>query len=242
MGLAGVPNAGKSSLLNALLGTQRSIVSDIEATTRDVLTGILDLDHLDCVLFDCAGLLNQQQSTLINQLSHEASMTALNKAAVVLFCVDAGKEDITADLQMRQQVTAESVIYVLTKVDAIAADDSQRKHTVLQEIFDAEFILTSSTTGAGLDELKNRIREMVLQRRRGDREHQDRLTLNQRHQQKLTGAMTLLHDAAEEVQLNSTEVAAMLLRQAHEQLGTLEAENISETILDSIFSRFCIGK
>ena len=54
--------------------------------------------------------------------------------------------------------------------------------------------------------------------------------------------MALLHDAAEEVEHNSAEIAAMLLRQAHEQLGTLETEDISETILDSIFSRFCIGK
>jgi tRNA modification GTPase len=243
VGLAGVPNAGKSSLLNALLGQRRSIVSDTEATTRDVLTGLLQLDHLDCVLFDCAGLLNQQQQdTLINRLSHEASITALNKAAVVLFCVDAGKNNVTADIEMRRQITAESVIYVLTKIDTIAAEDLHQKHADLQKIFGVEFIMTSSATGTGLDELKKRIRQTLLQLRRGDREHEDRLTINQRHQQKLTEAMTLLHDAAKEVKLNSTEVAAMLLRQAHEQLGTLETENISETILDSIFSRFCIGK
>lgn len=243
VGLAGVPNAGKSSLLNALLGQRRSIVSDIEATTRDVLTGVLQLDHLDCVLFDCAGLLNQQQqNTLINRLSHEASITALNKAAVVLFCVAANKNDVTADIEMRRQITAESVIYVLTKIDTAKDDDLQRKYETLKETFDAEFIPVSSKTDAGLDTLKNQIREKLLQLRRGDREHEDRLTINQRHQQKLTEAMTLLQDAAGEVKRNSTEVASMLLRQAHEQLGTLETENISETILDSIFSRFCIGK
>jgi tRNA modification GTPase len=243
VGLAGVPNAGKSSLLNALLGQRRSIVSDTEATTRDVLTGVLQLDHLDCVVFDCAGLLNQQQqNTLINRLSHEASITALNKAALVLFCVDANKNDVTADIEMRQQITAESILYVLTQIDTIADNDLQQKHDTLKEIFGAAFILTSAETGAGLNELKKRIESTLLQLRHGDREHEDRLTINQRHQQKLTEAMTLLCDAAEEVKLNSTEVAAMLLRQAHEQLGTLESENISETILDRIFARFCIGK
>jgi tRNA modification GTPase len=57
VGLAGVPNAGKSRLLNRLLGHSRSIVSDTEATTRDVLTGLLKLENINCVLFDCAGLL-----------------------------------------------------------------------------------------------------------------------------------------------------------------------------------------
>lgn len=243
IGLAGVPNAGKSRLLNALLGQSRSIVSDTEATTRDVLTGILQLEHLDCVLFDCAGLLNeQQQNTLINRLSHEASITALNKAAVVLFCVDAGKQDTAADVQMRQQITAESVIYVMTKTDAVPAGELSQRRLALQERFGAEFILTSSATGAGLDELKKVIRESLLQLRRGDREHQDRLTINQRHERKLSEAIKLLNESAEEIKANSAEIAAMLLRQAHEQLGTLETEDISETILDSIFSRFCIGK
>ncbi|MHC4856067.1 MAG: tRNA uridine-5-carboxymethylaminomethyl(34) synthesis GTPase MnmE [Planctomycetota bacterium] len=243
VGLAGLPNAGKSRLLNALLGQSRSIVSDTEATTRDVLTGILQLEHLDGVLFDCAGLLNeQQQNTLINRLSHEASITALNKAAVVLFCVDADKQDTTADVQMRQQITAESIIYVMTKTDAVGAGELSQRRLELQEIFGAEFILTSSVTGAGLDELKKVIRESLLQLRRGDREHQDRLTINQRHERKLSEAIKLLNESAEEIKADSVEIAAMLLRQAHEQLGTLETEDISETILDSIFSRFCIGK
>lgn len=243
VGLAGVPNAGKSSLLNALLGQRRSIVSDTEATTRDVLTGLLQLEHLDCVLFDCAGLLSHhQQNTLMNRLSHEASITALNKAAVVLFCVDAGKEDTTADIQMRQQITAESVIYVMTKIDTIDPGYLDQKKAVLEEKLGAKFILSSSTTCSGLDELKKRIRETLLQLRRGDREHEDRLTLNQRHERKLTEAIKLLNESADEVRVHSTEIAAMLLRQAHDQLVTLETEDISETILDSIFSRFCIGK
>ena len=243
IGLAGVPNAGKSSLLNTLLGKQRSIVSDIEATTRDVLTGIMQLDHLDCVLFDCAGLLNeQQQDTLVNRLSHEAALTALNTAAIVLFCVDAGKEDTTADIQMRQQITAESVIYVITKIDTLTPDDLHQRQLELEKTFSATFIPTSSATAAGLDELKKRIRETLVQLRRGDREHEDRLTINQRHEQKLTEAIKLLNESANEIKANSAEITAMLLRQAHDQLGTLETEDISETILDSIFSHFCIGK
>ncbi|MHC5191553.1 MAG: hypothetical protein ACYSOP_05130, partial [Planctomycetota bacterium] len=111
-----------------------------------------------------------------------------------------------------------------------------------QEQFGGEFIPTSAVTGDGLDELKSHIRSALLRLRRGDREHEDRLTINQRHEQKLTEATQVLRDAANEIQNDSSEVAAMLLRQVYELLGTLETEDISETILDSIFSRFCIGK
>jgi len=243
VGLAGLPNAGKSSLLNALLGTQRSIVSDTQATTRDILTGILQLDHLDCVLFDCAGLLNaQQQSTLINQLSHEASLAALNKAAVVLFCVDASKGEIAANIAMRQPITAESVIYIATKIDSVTPDILKQRVSTLNDAFNAEFIATSSTTGTGLENLKSTIRKALLHQRQGDREHQDRLTLNQRHEQTLSDTIKLLAESADEIKANAAEIAAMLLRQAYERLGGLETEAVSETILDSIFSRFCIGK
>jgi len=243
VGLAGVPNAGKSRLLNALLGTQRSIVSDTEATTRDVLTGILTLEHLDCVLFDCAGLLNEnQQDIAVNRLSHEASLTALNKAALVLFCVDAGKQDTAADMQMRQQITAESVLYVLTKTDTVSPEALQHRCNELRAQFGHDFIPTSSATGQGVNELKMKIRDTLLKLRRGDREHEDRLTINQRHEQKLTEAIKLLGESADTIKAESTEIAAMLLRQAYELLGSLETEDISETILDSIFSRFCIGK
>ena len=243
VGLAGVPNAGKSCMLNALLGKRRSIVSDTEATTRDVLTGLLQLEHLDCVLFDCAGLLShQQQNTLINRLSHEVSITALNKAAVVLFCVDANKKEVSADIEMRRQISAETVIYVLTQIDSIAEEALQQKLARLKELFGTEFVPTSSVTSAGLEKLKKQIEDTLLKLRRGDREHEDRLTINQRHERKLTEAIKLLNESANEARVNSTEIAAMLLRQAHEQLGTLEAENISEAVLSSIFSRFCIGK
>ena len=243
VGLAGLPNAGKSSLLNALLGTRRSIVSDTEATTRDILTGILQLAHLDCVLFDCAGLLNaRQQNTLINRLSHEASLTALNKAAIVLFCVDAGKADFTADIEMRQSIIAVSVICVATKIDTLTPEQLQRRLSALQDSFETAFIPTSAETGAGMNALKSKIRDTLLHHRRGDREHQDRLTLNQRHEQTLSETIKLLNESADEITAGAAEIAAMLLRQAYERLGGLETDAVSETILDSIFSRFCIGK
>ncbi len=243
VGLAGVPNAGKSRLLNTLLGHSRSIVSDTEATTRDVLTELLKLDNIDCVLFDCAGLLNEsQQDTQINQLSHEASLAALNTAAVVLFCVDAGKQDLEAERQMRQQIVAETVLYVMTKIDTVTPEQSAQQQAALHSQFGAEFLLTSTVTGEGLEPLKKRIQSELLRHRSADQEYESRHMVNQRHERKLTEAIQLLGESTNEIKANSTEITAMLLRQVYELLGGLETEDISETILEDIFSRFCIGK
>lgn len=243
VGLAGLPNAGKSSLLNALLGQTRSIVSDTEATTRDVLTGLLKLEHLDCVLFDCAGLLEpQKQVSLIDRLSHQASLTALKEAAMVLFCVDLTRADTEAERQMLHQIPGGTMIYVATKADLLDEKEAAERLADLETRFRVPFILTSSHTGRGLAAVKHRIETVLAALRSGDADHQDRLTINQRHEQRLLEAVKVLGESADEIRTQSTEVAAMLLRQAYELLGGLERENISETVLDHIFSRFCIGK
>lgn len=243
VGLAGAPNAGKSSLLNALLGQSRSIVSDTQATTRDVLTGVLSLAHTDCVLFDCAGLLTaEKQTTLIDQLSHQASLTALNSAAVVLFCVDLGKEDVAEDAAMRQYIRADNILFAATKADAVGKEDVTGRLARLREVFGGAFLPISSRQGEGLETLKRAIESALAALRAGDRDHQDRLTLNQRHEQRLRDAVKLLGESADEIRGQSPEIAAMLLRQSYELLGSMEHEHVSETVLDSIFSRFCIGK
>lgn len=242
-GLAGTPNAGKSSLLNALLGQSRSIVSGTEATTRDVLTGVLKLEHLDCVLFDCAGLLlPEERTTLIDRLSHQAALTAINKAAVVLFCVDLTRTHLSSDLQMRDQIAAETIFYVGTKADLLSEEQIAERMEDLHEQFGTSFLPISSRSQTGLEAIKKRIDDELTALRAGDRDYQDRLTINQRHEQRLQEAVKLLAESVDEIRAGSSEIAAMLLRQAYEQLGGLERENIGEAVLDGIFSRFCIGK
>ncbi len=243
VGLAGLPNAGKSSLLNALLGQSRSIVSDTEATTRDVLTGLLELEHTDCVLFDCAGLLApEKQAALIDRLSHQVSLAALSEAAIVLFCVDLTRTDHTADGRMRNEIPGGTMIYAATKADLLDEKEAQLRLTALEKQFKVPFILCSARSGQGLGAIKRRIETVLTALRSGDADHQDRLTINQRHEQRLLEAVKVLGESADEIRTQSTEVAAMLLRQAYELLGGLERENISETVLEHIFSRFCIGK
>ncbi len=114
VGIAGAPNAGKSTLLNKLLGTARSIVSPRRKTTRDVLTGELSLEHCRCVLFDCAGLTQKTEdrrqkteflssdlpplSSVLDELAQHAAVEALRNSSVVVFCVDVSKADWAEDV------------------------------------------------------------------------------------------------------------------------------------------------
>jgi tRNA modification GTPase len=91
VGIAGAPYAGKSSLINKLLGKERSIVSHTRKTTRDVLTGLLTLVHCRCVLFDCAGLILEPEN-ILDELTQQAAIEALRKSAVVVFCVDVSQD------------------------------------------------------------------------------------------------------------------------------------------------------
>ncbi len=108
VGIAGAPNAGKSSLLNKLLGQERSIISDQRKTTRDVLTGELSLAHCRCVLFDCAGLTQKSEdrrqktevlssdlrplSSVLDELAQQAATEALRNSSLVIFCIDISKD------------------------------------------------------------------------------------------------------------------------------------------------------
>jgi tRNA modification GTPase len=243
VGLAGLPNAGKSSLLNALLGRVRSIVSGTEATTRDVLTGVLALERTDCVVFDCAGLvIEARQQTILDRMAHQVSVEALRQAAVVVFCVDVAKDDTAEEANMLGQIGAKQVLYVATKADCVSDGERAAKLARLHEAFGADFLAVSSQAGQGLAMLKQAIELRLQAIRAGDVEHQDRLTINARHRLRLQEAAGALTECAEQIEAESTEIAAMLLRQAVETLGGLERENIDEAILDRIFSRFCIGK
>jgi len=106
VGIAGAPNAGKSSLLNKLLGKERSIVSHEHKTTRDVLTALCTLEHCRCVLFDCAGLMRRPEDVL-DELAQQAAIEALRNSAVVVFCIDISKDTRpkTQDARPRTQDT-----------------------------------------------------------------------------------------------------------------------------------------
>jgi len=235
VGIAGAPNAGKSTLLNKLLGRQRSIVSHQRKTTRDVLTGELVLNNCRCVVFDCAGLITKPEN-ILDELAQTAAIEALRNAMVVIFCVDITKSDLDEDLEIRQLVNPGKLIPVATKTDL-----SSEKHiSKLNSLFGFDFLPISAQTGIGIDNLKSQIAENIITLTSG--QNKEGIALTSRHRQAITAATADMETAIDELKAGNDEVAAMMLRTAHNQLSNIEQHNVDEQILDRIFSRFCIGK
>ena len=251
VGIAGAPNAGKSTLLNFLLGTERSIVSSRPKTTRDVLTGLLNLPHCRCVLFDCAGLM-LEKSNILDELAQAAAVESLQNSSVVVFCVDISKADWAEDVAIRRLIEPQNLIAVATKSDLLGADILTENLAGLAEIFGADFIAVSSHTGLGMELLPEIIDNKILAKTTAEspqpqaqytlRDTQYDIALTARHRQAVTEAIENINEAADELKAGNDDVVAMLLRGAYQAVSNIEAVHVDEKVLDNIFKRFCIGK
>lgn len=239
VGIAGAPNAGKSTLLNKLLGRQRSIVSHQRKTTRDVLTGETVIENCRCVLFDCAGLITKAE-TILDGLAQQAAIGALQNATVVIFCVDIAKPDFTEDLSIRRLINPRRLINIAAKSDLLSKQEISEKTSKLKSLFGCDFLPISAHAGSGLDKLKTEISQRIITTSSTDGKFG--IALTTRHRQAVTAATADLEKAIDELKAGNNEIAAMMLRTAHSQLSNIEQQNIDEQLLDRIFSSFCIGK
>jgi len=249
VGIAGVPNAGKSSLLNKLAGYERSIVSAHRKTTRDVLTSLLTLRHCRCVMFDCAGLAATAEN-ILDELTQQAAVESLQNSSIVVFCVDISKADWAEDISIRGLIEPEALIPAATKCDLLCEDVLTKRLAELNELFGADFIVTSAKDGAGIEQLKDMLDERIIELafgsgKRGTRDERREtslIALTARHRQAVTEAIENIGESISELKAGETEVAAMLLRAAYQSISGIEQQHVDEEILEMIFSRFCIGK
>jgi tRNA modification GTPase len=251
VGIAGATNAGKSSLLNILLGQPRSIVSDSRKTTRDVLTGTLTLEHTRCIIFDCAGLV-VSPSDILDALAQQAAVEALRNSSVVLFCVDVSKDDYNEDVAIRKLFDPRMLIAAATRSDLLAEPELTARLSKLRTAFGCDFIPISSKTGNGLKLLCRTLDKALLglvlgqdktaTLSQGSLSEVSAPALTARHKKAMTEAMDYLDSAAGEILSGNDEVAAMMLRGACRWLSGIEQQNMDDQVLEQIFSRFCIGK
>lgn len=239
--IAGAANTGKSSLVNALVGVKRSIVSEQSGTTRDVLEHWLKLDKCDCVLFDCAGLI-ARPADILQILANTAAIKAIYDAIVIIFCADITKPDYSNDLEISKHFSRKPAIYAATKCDCLTDDQTKIKLKSIKKLFGADFVNTSAKTGLGLEKLKKLIQQNIITQTSDATEAAQKTALTARHRQTVIESIKNIEEACGELEKGNEEISAMFLRSALQSLSSFEAEHIDEQILETIFSRFCIGK
>jgi tRNA modification GTPase len=220
---AGRPNAGKSSLINALTKQPRAIVSDVAGTTRDVLTAILDLPHGRVLLSDVAGLeISEPRDDVQGQIDRsmqQRAQGAIESADHVVLVCDCTDERPALNLSVKP------AFIVLTKSDLKVPD----VHAGLR---------VSSFTGAGLDQLRDALDQLAF----GRNPTGSTLALNRRHLLAINNARDSLTRAGERVIENAPELVAMDLRDVLDSLGSIVGQVTPDDVLGRIFSAFCIGK
>lgn len=243
--IAGAANSGKSTLLNALLGEERAIVSDIAGTTRDTVEETLTVEGVKFRFIDTAGL--RPTDDAIENIGIERSYKKISQAAVVLAILDlaAGEEEngaLISDIVSRIKPSEQKLIVLLNKVDILAPNInvSLLNNSVSSADEKVVKIYISAKTGFGLDLLKN---ELAKTQKDKTFDSDQVVVTNLRHYQALSEAAGYLEKVSLGITSGTpTELLAEDLRQALNQLGTITGEVTSDDILGEIFSRFCIGK
>lgn len=227
--IVGAPNAGKSTLLNALAGSERAIVTDQPGTTRDLLRETLCIDGLELTLVDTAGL--RECSDPVEREGVRRALAELERADLVLAVVDAADPEAVAALAARLGGLRATRLWLHNKIDRLghaagAASDAQGEHLYL-----------SARTGAGLDAL----RAAMLEHGRGALDA-GAFTARARHVEALHRSAMSLDQAALELQRGAWELAAEAMRQAHDAVGEITGRVSPDALLGLVFSKFCIGK
>lgn len=233
--IVGPPNAGKSSLLNALAGSDRAIVTDIAGTTRDLLHETIKLDGVELTLVDTAGL--RDGGDAIEREGMRRARGELGRADLAIVVLDAS--DPETGLQAVAEAIAEvpARLYVYNKIDLIESDYGSPTPV---DIGGEDRVFVSARSGAGLDGLHARLRAMA--QGEAAESSEGAFTARARHVDALLRASEELDDARVQLDHEMLDLAAEALRQAHEALGEITGRVRADDLLGHIFSSFCIGK
>ena len=226
--IIGRPNAGKSSLLNQLLGHDRAIVTATAGTTRDTIEETANIRGIPVVFIDTAGL--REAADAIEAEGIRRSHESMAQAELILHVLDATEPLTAEDQQYLDQFADRQRLIIANKIDQPNAH-----HYAL------DCLETSATDGTGIEELKDAIRATVW----SGEIRADMLTamINARHQDALRRARAGLSDSLAGLQTSATlELIAMDLRIATNAIGEVVGQTATEDLLDQIFSQFCIGK
>jgi tRNA modification GTPase len=235
--IAGRPNAGKSTLLNALLNEERAIVSEIAGTTRDTIEEILNINGIAFRLVDTAGI--RQATDAIEAIGVQKTLEKVRQSAVLLYVFDlleTTTEEVKADLaSLRQQDM--KILVICNKVDS---KEGFNRNDFAQTIQADNIIALSAKYGTNLKDLKSTLYELVSA---GQVKSESTIVSNARHYEALQKSDECLSAVLNSMAIGvTTDFVAMDLRMALYHLGSIVGSVTTDDLLENIFRNFCIGK
>ena len=233
--IVGKPNAGKSSLLNILVGEERAIVTEIAGTTRDVLEEQINLNGITLNVMDTAGIRDTED--VVEKIGVDRARTYASKADLVIYVIDASTELDESDYEIMDLLQDKKAIVLLNKSDL----DTKVTVEEVQHILDKKIIPISAKEHQGIDELEETIRNMFFQ---GEVTFNDEVyAINMRQKTSLQVALDHLHQVTQSIEDDMPEdFYSIDLMGAYEELGKIIGEAVEDDLVDEIFSKFCMGK
>jgi len=233
--IAGKPNAGKSSLLNALVEKDSAIVTHVEGTTRDILSEQISIDGLPLHIVDTAGL--RETDDLVEKIGIEKAIIEIEKADRILLMLDASQtQEVNLDKEILrffpQKAKLPPITIIQNKIDLLNIEPKISKK-------DTPIIFLSASQGNGLDLLKNHLKQVV-----GYNAAESGIFMaRRRHLTALNNAQNHLEQGFQQLMdYSAGELLAEELKLAQIQLNEITGEFTSDDLLGTIFSSFCIGK
>ena len=242
--IIGRPNAGKSSLLNLMLGQERAIVTDVPGTTRDSIEEYMNIGGIPLRLADTAGI--RETDNLVEKIGVDKAYSYAKEAELVLAVID-GSQPLSQEDEPIWQLLKECqgrIILILNKADQdhVISEEQIREKAAEKEVEEIYRIISlSAKSGAGLGALEEAIKEMVFAGKISCRE--SIMVSDARQADIIRQALVLLDQTRVTLMTGMREDFVVIdLRSAWEKLGEITGETLGEDIIDEIFSRFCIGK
>lgn len=234
--IIGKPNAGKSSLLNAILKEDRAIVTEYEGTTRDTIEEFVNIEGIPLKLIDTAGIRNAKDE--VEKIGIAKSRKIAKEADLIIAIFDSTKELSPEDLEILNLIKGKKSIVILNKIDlnAILSENDDRFTNVSDNI-----LKLSALNGEGLEKLYETISKMFsLNEINLDNEI---VITNLRHKNLISKALINVKKSEEAIEQNMpVDIIAIFIKDILEDLGNITGDVVTDDIINEIFSKFCLGK
>ncbi len=248
--IVGKPNAGKSSLLNILVGEEKAIVTDIAGTTRDTLEEVISIGGITLNIIDTAGIRNTED--IVEKMGVDRAIKISGNADLILYVVDSSLPLDENDHEIMKMIRNKNVIILLNKSDLHEIVQENDIKNLIEEINGAAseneitdinkyMIRTSTKTDLGIEDLLHAVREMFFH---GEISYNDQVYItNMRHKEAIREALESMMQVRKSLEMEMPEdFYSIDLMSAYASLGSIIGEEVGDDLVNEIFSKFCMGK